>query len=243
MKHITSLKAIVAAIVFSTFALPQISLGQANAQVDQTGNTNENYGDSLDGFNLSAAINYAHDKGLNGHEEDMFLAMCKRHYVTKTYNLPRARPEHDLASMRTQTTVAMQPCTNMDFEMGNFTGWTGFIGDNTVNSNGPLQSIVNGFFTTGMDALVTDMNARHTIVSAASGNDMYGGFPCVAPGGNYSCRLGNTYANYQGEAIEQTFVVSAGNTSFTYQYAVVLNDGGHSAGEQPYFRIEMYDQS
>ncbi|HTL81797.1 MAG TPA: PKD domain-containing protein, partial [Bacteroidia bacterium] len=243
MKQITCLKAVAFAIVLSTFAFQQYSFAQANVQVNNLGISNENYGDSLSGFNISAAVNKAHEKGLSGYEEQMFVARCKRHFIDKTFNLPVAQRNTDLYSMRVPDQVAMQPCTNMDFETGTFTGWSGFIGDNTVNSNGPLQNITAGFFTTGMDALVTDMNARHTIVSAASGNDMYGGFPCVAPGGNYSVRLGNTYANYQGEAIEQTFTVGPGNTSFTYQYAVVLNDGGHSAGEQPYFRIEMYDQA
>ena len=65
----------------------------------------------------------------------------------------------------------MTPYTNMDFQTGDFTGWSGFIGDHTLNSNGLLLNSSPGFFTTGMDALVNDMNARHTIVSASSGND------------------------------------------------------------------------
>ena len=42
-----------------------------------------------------------------------------------------------------------------------------------------------------------------------------------------------------GEAITYTFVVTPTNCNFTYHYAVVLNDGGHNAGEQPYFHINM----
>ncbi|MBI3509605.1 MAG: PKD domain-containing protein [Bacteroidetes bacterium] len=245
MKHIfTNLKiAVWSTVIFFGFLITENASAQANAQSNIQSVSDPIYGDSLDGFNLSRAIAKAHDKGLNARETTAFIVRCKRSYVDRKYELPVAQKNTDLAAMRIPNQVAMTPCTNMDFETGNFTGWTGFIGDNTVSSNGPLQNINPGIFTTGMDALLSDMNARHTIVSAASGNDMYGGFPCVFPGGNYSVRLGNTYANYQGEALEQTFTVGAANTSFTYSYAVVLNDGGHSAGEQPYFRIEMFDQS
>jgi gliding motility-associated-like protein len=232
---------IVCTAIFGTLLL---FAGEVNAQVYSAVNTADPvFGDSLEGFNPGPIMAMASAKGLDSIEQSYFLLKYKRKYINHRYNLPVPPRNTDLASMRVPNSPAMLPCTNMDFESASFTGWTGFIGDNTVNSNGPLQNITNGIFTTGQDALVSDMNARHTIVSAASGNDTYGGFPCVAPGGNYSCRLGNTYANYQGEAIEQTFTVGPGNTSFTYQYAVVLNDGGHSSGEQPYFRIEMFDQS
>ncbi|MEO5645520.1 MAG: PKD domain-containing protein [Bacteroidia bacterium] len=200
-------------------------------------------GDSLEGFNTAAIMQLATTKGLDSAETQLFVARYQRRFINMRYNIPTAAANTDLSAFRVPAQVAMAPCTNMDFESGTFAGWSGFIGDNTLNSNGPLQNIQPGFFSNGVDALTTDMSARHTIMTTASGNDPCGGFPTVAPGGNYSVRLGNTYANYQGEAIEQTFTVGPGNTSFTYQYAVVLYDGGHSGGEQPYFRIEMFDQS
>jgi gliding motility-associated-like protein len=226
----------------ASFGFVMLFSGAAHAQTAPVAN-DPVYGDSLDGFNAAAVLQLASSKHLDANETQHFLASYQRRFINNRYNLPVAQRNTDLAAFRVPDQVAMTPCTNMDFETGTFAGWSGFIGDNTLNSNGPLQNITNGFFSTTMDALVSDMNARHTIISAASGNDPCGGFPCVAPGGNYSVRLGNTYANYQGEAIEQTFTVAPGNTSFTYQYAVVLNDGGHSAGEQPYFRIEMFDQN
>ncbi len=231
-------------ICYAVFGLGFVIPGNIKAQENSQQFVHDSvFGDSLDGFNTTAILELAAAKGLHDHEAQKFLANYQRRFINSRYNMPVVPKNTDLAAFRTPSTIAMTPCTNMDFETGDFTGWSGFIGDNTLNSNGPLQSISPGFFTTGMDASVNDQNARHTIVSAASGNDPCGGFPCVAPGGNYSVRLGNTWANYQGEAIEQTFTVGPSNTSFTYQYAVVLNDGGHSAGEQPYFRIEMFDQS
>lgn len=209
------------------------------------------YGDSLAGFNPDAVMAVADSKGLNPLEAAMFLARAQRDYIDQRYQLrpaaatvvPRTSSAYRLAPLVGNNAPAQTPCTNMDFEMGGFFGWTGSIGDNNLSSAGPLQNIQAGFFSTVVDALATDCNARHTIMTAASGNDPCGPMPTVAPGGNFSVRLGNTCASYQGEIIEQTFTVSNINTSFTYQYAVVLNDGGHLAGEQPYFSIEMYDQN
>ena len=239
MKHIYSPFKIVAAA--ATVLMCLFFYGNGFAQVGATYFPvvgNPNYGDSLDGFNESAFVHKAQEKGLNAYETGLYVRRCKRIYVNRKYNLNSSRIVNP-----TNPLVINGPCVNMDFEQGSFNGWTGYIGDNTVSSNGPLQNIVNGLFSTTNDALLSDCNARHTIMTLASGNDPCGGFPTVAPGGNYSCRLGEQCANYQGEEIEQTFLVNAGNTSFTYQYAVVLQDGGHSAGEQPYFSIEMDDQS
>ncbi|HTF04243.1 MAG TPA: PKD domain-containing protein, partial [Bacteroidia bacterium] len=205
--------------------------------------------DSLAGFNEQGVLNTAAQKGLSAYETQMLVARAKREYILRTfYGKPAQTRKEYLASqagmrLGPQNPTPQAPCTNMDFETGTFAGWTGSIGDNTASSAGPLQNIIPGIVSTTVDAPTSDCGARHTIMTTASGNDPCGGFPTVAPGGNYSVRLGNQCANYQGEILEQTFTVAPGNTSFTYQYAVVLNDGGHSAGEQPYFKIEMFDQS
>jgi gliding motility-associated-like protein len=247
MKHFSSaFRSAIGKLVVLVVLLSSPSLfGQASVQTHSP-QPEQNYGDSLAGFNEAAVRNHAVAKGLHGNEINLYVSRAKRTYIDHQYYPGRAGHQHNsLASMRQQDPDYVQTaCTNMDFESGTFAGWSGFIGDNTVSSNGPLQNITAGFFTTGTNAAYNDMNARHTIEQApGAGNDFYGGFPCVFPGGVYSVRLGNDYGNYQGEAIEQTFTVGPGNTSFTYSYAAVLNDGGHSAGEQPYFRIEMFDQS
>jgi len=205
--------------------------------------------DSLAGFNETLVRTRAQQKQLDSYETEMFVQQAKKDYIARTYYSDQyVSRRQQIANNSGQrlgpiNPTPQAPCTNMDFETGTFTGWTGSTGDNTLSSSGPLQNIVAGLQSNGVDALLSDALARHTIVTAASGNDPCGLFPMVAPGGTYSCRLGGTTANYQGEILEQTFTVAPGNTSFTYQYAVVLNDGGHSAGEQPYFKIEMFDQS
>jgi len=148
---------------------------------------------------------------------------------------------------------------NLDFEAGNFTGWTGTVGNtNTAGQVTPVYT--NTIWTQGMNAGIYTQSF-HTIMS--TGTDMFGGFPVVAPGGNYSARLGNVgtsvnatggptsctgvpvtyyppkHSGYVGptqppfggaESIEQTFMVNSSNAIITLQYAAVFNNGTHSGG-------------
>lgn len=119
------------------------------------------------------------------------------------------------------------PCTNIDFESGNLNGWvrkTGFH---------PLWN------TTGC---CPNPNGAQAIMTG-TGLDPYGAFPIVAPGGNFSVRLGNNALQGIADRLEQTFSVTPQNANFTYRYAVVLNDQGHPLAEQPAFTIEMIDST
>ena len=51
----------------------------------------------------------------------------------------------------------------------------------------------------------------------------------------------NVPSNSNGEQLSQTFVVTAANALISFDYAVVLNDGGHANGEQPYFHVTVTD--
>lgn len=134
------------------------------------------------------------------------------------------------------TPVIPQPsCTNIGFSNNNFTGWFGttglakraYIGAPTPDYDANALGIVNG---------------RHTIMSG--GNDPCAGFSRVDPlGGPYSVRLGDANVNSQAEQLTQTFIVSNTNNSFTYRYAVVFEDPGHTSNEQPFFRALLRDQS
>jgi gliding motility-associated-like protein len=118
-------------------------------------------------------------------------------------------------------------CTNIDFEQGSLSGWTastgfhpGYNAAGCCASPGGAQSIVSG-----------------------AGADPCGGFPMVAPGGNFSVLLGNNGTGGNADRLEQTFQVTAANTNFSYAYAVVLEDPGHAVADQPSFTIEMVDAS
>ena len=129
------------------------------------------------------------------------------------------------------------PCTNLGFESG-FTGWYGTLGNSTDGASGASSPV----YTATSFNTTTDPN--FTLMT--SGTDPYGGFPCVFSGGT-SLRIGDvaTYETYNAATIEQTFTVTTSNSSFTYNYAVVLQDGGsgHTDNIQPYFKIGVYDQS
>jgi gliding motility-associated-like protein len=145
-------------------------------------------------------------------------------------------------------------CTNADFSMGNFTGWTGTYGTcsgivaggdcicagaspgaNTGFNQGPLNTPSNSgteynqtICNTGNDALLSSLGVT---------------LPCVYPGNAYSCRIGSTFAAAEGESITYSYTVTPAFNTFTYHYAVVLLDGGHAANIAPFFHITMFDGS
>lgn len=126
-----------------------------------------------------------------------------------------------------------QPCNNVDFEAGNGSGWD--MTDGKVNTN-PYEYI---------NVVASGLNAQHVIMTGA-GTDPNGGFPVVNPdGGSFSLMLGDgegTGSNAAG--ISQTFLVDANSESFTYSYALVLeNPDGHTTGETPFFKVDMFDQN
>jgi gliding motility-associated-like protein len=122
--------------------------------------------------------------------------------------------------------IQAQPsCSNVDFESGTLNGWAGTTGSNYASTWTP------GFMTN-----------RHTVTSGV-GTDTYGGFPIVAPGGNFSVRLGNDSIGAQSEQIMQRFQVTTNNANFTYRYAVVLQNPSHAFFDQPFFRIEVFNDS
>lgn len=206
----------------------------ATAIYAQSENVIASRADSLAGFNRDSCNAVAVQAGIADWEKAIYLRKCEEQFLNNKFGNARLG--------NPSTVVPMTPCTNMGFETGDFTGWSGYTGDNTVSSLGPLQNITPGIFSGALNPAENDASARHNIMSAAGGNDLCGGFSvCPAGYGTYICRLGNTTANYQGQAIEQTFVVDPANTQFTYRYAVVLYDGTHPAAEQPYFQISVMD--
>jgi len=116
-------------------------------------------------------------------------------------------------------------CNNLDFEEGNFTGWT-------------CQTGINNGYPAGSWTGSLPVANRHTIVTG--GTDPYGGFPLLAPGGGtYSVKLGNNSVGAQAERIIFSFIVGPTDTNFIYKYAVVFEDPNHPVDEQPYFELKI----
>lgn len=128
-----------------------------------------------------------------------------------------------------------QPCNNADFETGNCSGWEVITGTVPTAPSAPYSFTQSGTSTCGA-------SPNHVIMTG--GNDAIGGFPRVNPnGGATSLMLGDGTGTGNGAAkIRQTFLVDASSAAFSYHYAVVLNDAGHTNIEQPYFSVRMFDQ-
>jgi len=127
---------------------------------------------------------------------------------------------------------------NIDFEQGNFNGWTCYTGSvsaagqtNTIslaNSGGPMPT-------------------QHTMISAPNAQlDYFGGFPELCPNGSgHSIRLGNNTGGGQAEGISYEFTIPAGQDiySLIYHYAVVFQDPSHQIYQQPRLEIEVTNVS
>lgn len=146
---------------------------------------------------------------------------------------------------------AQTNCNNRDFEDTTFVNWVGSSGINT----GLLTTLsyTNGFLSNGLDALVSDTAARHTLIT-----QNYIDSNCIDPvtltydpymtalapgGGTVSVRLGNSNLNMQIERLGHQYAVASNNTIYTYQYACVQNDPGHNWDAQPFFMVNFYDIS
>jgi len=210
-------------------------------------------GDTLDGFDFSAAALEAEARNLNVEPElKAYLKMVQTEFIRKKYHIHKSEPTRFISPV----TLASS-CNNLDFENGDLTGWTLESGYNQ-SSLAPLVIMSPGDMDTDQNIYTcTDMN----LITLMYGNDPLG-FPGVRPGGgSYSARLGSydantawgysvqcdtnkwspTYAN--GQKASQTIMVTANNNLLTVSYAIVLNDGGHPSSQQPYFRFTVTNMS
>ncbi len=123
--------------------------------------------------------------------------------------------------------------SNLDFEQGNFGNWdlvTGIAVPGNVNWTG------NGQVT----------NRHELIQSSLSDWDPYGGFPIACPNGSgFSVKLGNSNTGAEAEGMSYSFTIPSNISSFSiiYHYAVVFQDPGHDASEQPRFVARIINVS
>ena len=127
-------------------------------------------------------------------------------------------------------------CTNSDFEQGNFTNWTGQTGLCC-----PINTPTNGLSTAAMNA--NDGTGRHVIMSNGNDPNTCNVVPRVSPGSIYSARLGNSAVNNQAEKLRYQFTITPQSALIIYKYAVIMEDPGHTAADQPRFEARLIDQS
>ncbi len=219
-------------------------------------------GDSLNGFDFDNAAKQALLEGDKIYLEfKTFMFENQAEFVKKKYHIKALPFEIEEANrIITPPFLLSSPCNNIDFENGNLTGWVTSRGYNR-NSNGPLRIMASPAYSSTNQSIhsCNDLN----IMSSAFPADPYtnASVPGLDPqGGNFSLRVGgediNTAIGYgflcdnvkygghsNGEKLSQTFVVTAANDLISFDYAVVLNDGGHPFGQQPYFNVSISNLS
>jgi gliding motility-associated-like protein len=90
---------------------------------------------------------------------------------------------------------------------------------------------------------------HQTLMTPGAGDDLFLSslfgisLPRVWPGGTYSVRLGNDSAHNSSESMSYSFVVTPVNELYVYHYAAVLYDGGHPKKIEPYFHVQIFNQS
>jgi hypothetical protein len=154
---------------------------------------------------------------------------------------------------------------NIDFEYGDFSNWTGYIGYN-FNNTQPLGIFDTSIVTCGNDYAI-DECCYHTIVTNIMnsaygepiGTDYYSGeLVCPPAMGNFTARLGGSMINKywgacpdawnagsysRGEILEYDIEVDSSNAIITYSSMVLLNTGGsgHLNHEQSFFKVDVFD--
>lgn len=134
-------------------------------------------------------------------------------------------------------------CGNSDFELGNYSGWTGgnYNPSGAFNCGGttpnPMPSPGFGFsamnVTSDEHGLCNGGNDPTVVVAPF--------LPTVCPfGGTVSARIGDISNGCGAAEMRFQFVVTANNTNFTYYYAAVMYDG-HGASTAPKMLIDMTD--
>nr|HRO43802.1 hypothetical protein [Flavipsychrobacter sp.] len=138
---------------------------------------------------------------------------------------------------------------NIDWEMGDTTGWTAEWGDYPaagadVGAPPYPAGVPQTIITTPNTGYVA---GRHDIMTPAMGLDPFGFFPVVAPnGGQFSIRIGDQISTGDADRVRFKFAVPANvnNYSVRFLYAVVLDDGAqHPANQQPRFTVTIRDSA
>ncbi len=127
---------------------------------------------------------------------------------------------------------------NIDLEFGNFTNWQCYTGrvDSVGNTN--LITVTPSAPTVN----------RHEMISRVtpSALDPFGLFPTNPPdGSNHAVKLGNTNVGAEAERMTYTIHVPLNDSNFSikYDYAVVLQDPGHTIWTQPRFNAKLLDSA
>lgn len=159
-------------------------------------------------------------------------------------------------------------CPNAGFEQYNFTGWTGGYGAVATAATGAPFPTYNQTSATivnpaGNNVGLTNTQNYHTIMTTPATNSVHPGVlgydsiasrvvgtqtvsevPVVNPnGGPASVRMNGAVANYRACKLNYNMALNPNNKNFSVSYALVLENGSHTANDQPYFSVRITDQN
>jgi gliding motility-associated-like protein len=124
---------------------------------------------------------------------------------------------------------------NIGFENGTFKNWVISYGS-VSNVNGSIDiHPVDSFYRVNLLK-----NSYPQVL------DPFGRFPVNCPNGsNYSIKLGDSSGHGYAQSVSYTFTIppDQDNYSIIYNYAVVLQEPGHSSWQQPSFSSKVFDMS
>ena len=130
-------------------------------------------------------------------------------------------------------------CENSNFGFGDFSGWEGCYGTFYRQwSPSGWRYYLEPCTTPGFHP------TRHVIIPAPGTYDpkTCDSLITVYPGEAYSARLGHTDLGGRAEQLKYTLTIDSSSYLFIYRYAVVFEDQGHPAVQQPAFKIEIQDE-
>ena len=158
-------------------------------------------------------------------------------------------------------------CPNMAFEQYNFNGWTGGSGTTSTGATVPNygvggSAILNGagnnvsvLNTTNYHTIMTlppvdpnfvTINGYDSLACKAVGSQNISQIPFVSPFSfdPVSVRMNGAVSNSRACRLKYITTSSSVNQRLSFSYAVVLqNPSGHSAGESPYFKVEIRNET
>lgn len=130
---------------------------------------------------------------------------------------------------------------NIDFELGDFTGWQCWVGWASVVN---FKNVITWSPNMPVDPALYPTRFQMLSSNPGDGNDPYGGFPKNCPNGSgRSIKLGNNQPGAQAEGVSYTFTIPPGQNQFNliYHYAVVFQGPQHENYEQPRMVIDIYN--
>ncbi len=212
------------------------------------------YGDSLSGFDEGGALRIGVEEGYSGQTLRLFLEVEKRRYIMSKYDMfpkpiyapPQLTPYQSTFSnskFGNPNTVFAAPCVNEGFELGNISGWTASVGQNSASGSSTTSCVYPNATTT----IAFPTNSLIT-ASVTPFTDAYYGFtvPASPFTGSVVMRLNdNVLGNLSnGQGFEMVRLRSGQfnvtTTNFLYQFAfIMVATSAHTCCQQPFMRVNL----